>query len=58
MKVEVKDAGFQPVVITIETAEELDAVNDALRFYLDKEQPDGAVMTGLELVRELFVEMP
>lgn len=58
MKVEVKYMEFQPVVITIETAEELDAVNDALRFYLDKVQPDGAVMTGLELVRELFVELP
>ena len=36
MKVEVRDAGFKPVVITIETQSELDAVYEALGVFLNK----------------------
>jgi hypothetical protein len=59
MKVEVRDAGFKPVVITIETQSELDAVYDALGVFLNKAGTDGVVARdGFEVVRDLYVELP
>lgn len=58
MKVEVKDEVFQPVVITIETQEELDAVYEALGFFMNRGEQEGFSMGELKVVRELYVALP
>lgn len=58
MKVEVKDEVFQPVVITIETREELGAVYEALGFFLYRGGPDEVARAGFEVVRDLYVRLP
>lgn len=58
MKVEVKDAGFQPVVITIETQKELDAVNEALSVFLNETAMNLVFTEERDIANSLFETLP
>jgi hypothetical protein len=58
MKVEVKDEVFQPVVITIETQKELDAVNEALSVFLNETAIDPDFAEEWGIANSLFETLP